>query len=605
MSLKCDELSVHKLFKNYSRIDIPKYQRGYNWSKKEVTQFMDDLQNCFESNSNDKKFHHFFGGIVAIDHTDNGKNDDNLEIIDGQQRLTTFVLFVAQIVANVDKYIDDPQSKLTEEQVVRLRKFSNGLKYNYLFYKDEFKVTKGDELKLSPTISDLDCFRDVLDGNLLKKSQYKRNSHKKIIESFKTLDSFVKGKIVNFKKFSVVLANLEKVRKVLEDNCRLIFITTSDRNYAYQYFQVLNDRGMKLSVGNLLKADTLRLLEENGFHKRTSDVAELWDIILEDKPEEADKNLQAVYMARVGKRPHKLELPRQIMEEVIGIDQLKVNSKYGHRLKEKVRSIVKDVATVRRLKKALWVPDDNSSNSWKKERLNTLILYLRNRLVLPFLLALSKCQSDQFYETVTILERYVCRYINIQKLSASSLEEVLLEHAPKFYQRKYYKGAFLEDLKQLLVSKTSENQFRADLSELRFHKGISRENLLKVFFSILEYHWSYTGEDLEPKYEVNGHTANLSDICVEHIFPQESSKLWTDDDLEGVVHDLGNLTVLRTKERIVGIDRPFGEKRDMFRRSSFQLSRVIAKEKIWTSKELEKRQLELIDKAVQIFIPIK
>lgn len=605
MTLKCDELSVHKLFKSYSQLKIPKYQRGYTWNKKQVSEFMDDLQNCFEGDSDDKSLHHFFGGIVAIVSKDIETNSEYLEIIDGQQRLTTFVLFVAQIVNNITKYIEKFKSEMTNEQINRLRKFSNGLRYNYLFFKEEFKITNEDALKLSPTASDVHCFRDIIEGVVVKKNQYKRSSNKNIVESYNTLDNFVSGKIVNFKKPATVLKHLDRILEVLEQQSRLIFITTPDRNYAYQYFQVLNDRGMRLSAGNLLKADTLRLLEERGFHELTNETAELWDEILFDKPEETDKNLNTVYAARTGKRPNKNELPRQFMDDVLTIDRLKVNSKFGPRLRTKVNSVVEDVATVKRLRKATWVPENCTIVPWQRERLNSLVILLKNQIVIPLLLALTNCHSTQFYDMVTILERYICRYINIQKLNASSLEGVFLDFAPKFYDRKFPKKLFLNELKKILDKETSETQFRADLSELKFQRGKPREYLIKVFFSILENHWNSTGESLEPDYEMLGQTSDLKDLSIEHIYPCHFSKLWHDEGLDGVVHSLGNLTVLRGKEKIVADDKPFQEKREMFRRSSFRVNREVSKTNDWTFEELEVRQSALIDKAVNILIPIK
>lgn len=603
MTLKCEELSVHKLFKHYTQIMIPKYQRGYNWNKKQVLQFIDDLERCFDSDVNDKELHHFFGGIVAIASKNSENNDDVLEVIDGQQRLSTFVLFVAQIINSVEKYINEFKENLSEEHVKRLRKFSNGLRFNYVFYKDDFGITEEDELKLLPTVNDTDCFRNVIEGNLITKNQYKRDSHRSIVEAYKTLEKFVQGKIVNLKKPIVVFRNLERIRKVMEDNCRLIFITTPDRDYAYQYFQVLNDRGMRLSTGNLLKADTLRLMEENGASDRTTDLALLWDEILADKPEETDKNLQTVYLARVGKRPNKLDLSKQFKDNVLMINELRTNSKYGLRLQNKVQKIVDDVSTIRDLKKGVWVPENSEIIPWKRERLTSLVLYLKNRLVIPLLLSLTKCQPNQFYDMVVFLERFVCRYINIQKLNAGLLEEVFLEFSQKFYQKKFPKELFFRKLNNLLERETSESQFRADLLELRYQKGTLRLNLLKVFFSILENHWIHDEEDREPGDDWYEHTANLKELKLEHIYPQIYSKHWQDDELDEVVHDLGNLTLLLEKEGMVEEDQTFAEKRGMFRKSSFYLSRVIAKERNWTLNELEKRQSELIDKAVEIFFP--
>ncbi len=60
---------------------VPPYQRAYAWEKKQLEQFVSDL--------NDKPKDYYYGHFI-LEKT----NDDCYEIIDGQQRITTFILFL-------------------------------------------------------------------------------------------------------------------------------------------------------------------------------------------------------------------------------------------------------------------------------------------------------------------------------------------------------------------------------------------------------------------------------------------------------------------------------------------------------------------------------
>ncbi|GMO50804.1 MAG: DUF262 domain-containing protein [Treponemataceae bacterium] len=86
------------LFKNRNNIRIPVYQRAYSWGRKEYGQFFDDL---IEQNG---KPYHF--GLFIFEYGKNGV----YFVIDGQQRLTTAVLFLAALAktkAVKNENIDD------------------------------------------------------------------------------------------------------------------------------------------------------------------------------------------------------------------------------------------------------------------------------------------------------------------------------------------------------------------------------------------------------------------------------------------------------------------------------------------------------------------
>lgn len=603
MSLKCDELSVHKLFKTYSRIKIPKYQRGYAWKKEAVVKFVDDLNECFNSKPSDN-LHHFFGGIVAILSKDDSSNEECIEIVDGQQRLTTFVFFVAQLVNNIERYLNEFDANLEEEYKDRLRKFAKGLKYNYLYFRDEFGDEGDEECRLTPTFNDIDCYKKVLENVPMRKSRHNRDSNNNIIESSLILDDFVRGKIVNFKKPAIILKNLEKIKKVLEDDCRLIFITTPDRNYAYRYFQVLNNRGVGLSTGDLLKAETLRLLDDHGCEEEIVEAAEMWDSILTAKPTVTERTFKWIYLARTGKHPSPIiGFADQFLKRIIDVHSLRINSKYGQRMKERIDSVVTDATVIDNLASAQWQPQNVDLDPWKQERLRSLVLHLKQKMAIPLLLALTKCSPKDFYDAIIILERVVCRYINIQKLRPSKLEDMFLRNMKKIYNGKFDREKFRNDLSSLLREVTSDNQFRVNLEEFVYRSN--RVDILRVFYSVLEnyYEWSCTDIESEPQYEVNIHTSDVNNLVIEHVYPEYQSLHWEDEDLDPVIDNIGNLTVLGASEKNVEDDRSFREKRTMFKHSKFKINGLISDHTNWSFREFESRHKHLIEKAVKIFRP--
>ena len=91
------------------RYSIPIYQRPYSWEEKNIKDFLEPIFDSFKevneikSETNAKPV--FFGTIQL----DLNKDDNTLDIVDGQQRLTTFLLFLDLLQRNEinpKEYID-------------------------------------------------------------------------------------------------------------------------------------------------------------------------------------------------------------------------------------------------------------------------------------------------------------------------------------------------------------------------------------------------------------------------------------------------------------------------------------------------------------------
>ena len=88
---------IDEIFKPKDKIYyfIPKYQREYTWSYNEWYNLYTDLQ---ENNEG-----YFIGSIICINTND--ANYPRLEVIDGQQRLTTLCIFLAAIYKTKEVFV--------------------------------------------------------------------------------------------------------------------------------------------------------------------------------------------------------------------------------------------------------------------------------------------------------------------------------------------------------------------------------------------------------------------------------------------------------------------------------------------------------------------
>ena len=81
------QLGLAKILKQ-NRLVVPANQRDYSWTRKQVRTLFQDLARAISEG--DKSY--FLGTIVTIPR-DNGV----LEVVDGQQRLATTAIFLAQV----------------------------------------------------------------------------------------------------------------------------------------------------------------------------------------------------------------------------------------------------------------------------------------------------------------------------------------------------------------------------------------------------------------------------------------------------------------------------------------------------------------------------
>jgi hypothetical protein len=106
------------------RFEIPAYQRAYSWGKKEIEEFLNDLRQVA---------HAYYLGHYLFEK----KDADTLYVIDGQQRLTTCVIFFSclhhtlrqrlemgeaitiDLARVADRYLEDATRKVTKLKTVK------------------------------------------------------------------------------------------------------------------------------------------------------------------------------------------------------------------------------------------------------------------------------------------------------------------------------------------------------------------------------------------------------------------------------------------------------------------------------------------------------
>ena len=87
------------------RFEIPFFQRGYAWERRQWDQLFLDIREQvideLESGFHVQEVEHFFGPIVVLERTGGAVELKNFLVIDGQQRITTVYLLLGAIRSEI------------------------------------------------------------------------------------------------------------------------------------------------------------------------------------------------------------------------------------------------------------------------------------------------------------------------------------------------------------------------------------------------------------------------------------------------------------------------------------------------------------------------
>ena len=219
---------------------IPQYQRSYSWESEQRRDLFRDIRQSFDS---DGTTDHFMSTIVAL-RRDSVKiivtEYQKVDIVDGQQRITTLVVLLKAIAEALD------QSDETQESVRR---------------DIERKLVKADEASqlLLQTNHDTDDYfsKYIREGVHVPVTDAKTLAGKQLLMAIDECKIFVK----NWQSDGYSLVDL--VSHLLN---RLTFILheIADERLVYTVFEVLNSRGLEVSWFDRLKSMVMAIAFEGG-----------------------------------------------------------------------------------------------------------------------------------------------------------------------------------------------------------------------------------------------------------------------------------------------------------------------------------------------------
>ncbi len=212
---------------------IPPYQRAYSWERKHRRDMFDDILNLKEKPNN----LHFMATIVGL-HTATiqilADDYDRIDIVDGQQRLTTLVILLkiiekklTDLLKDADREARTPEARLEQELQELLVK------------QDEASL-----ILLQTNHDQNEYFVDFIrEGTITQESEADTLADRELLRAFQECKNYVRDK----------WEDPVELLHILKNRLLFIFYQTHDEETVHTIFESLNNRGLDVSPLEILK----------------------------------------------------------------------------------------------------------------------------------------------------------------------------------------------------------------------------------------------------------------------------------------------------------------------------------------------------------------
>ena len=572
LSRQFEGLSVH------SYLTVPQYQRFYAWKEKQVKDLLTDIEEAIE----EKETAFFLGPILL---SQDSKKEEALEITDGQQRLVTVSIILAQIMHELMR---------TEEQDKQLK-----------------RVRK--------------CLSKTTDTNLseLGSADLRMDfSHTAEDEQYKLM--VCQGQSMGNGKFGIAIKIIknyfdakqpEEISEYLNfllNKVYFVAITGVSYHHVNKIFETLNDRGEPLNQLELFKNLIISQIPPS-------------DKDRDRKKEKQFLRIEGCYIS-LGKDILKMERYLQVYtwihhgyqktysnsskKDLYRFWKKHIQKKSKEKRAQYAEEVIGDIYNYIGLykpsiqaKDAFW---DKHLPQGKKEfhKFRKVIEFIsRYNVSQPLLFSLLLAHkndpcSSQFLKCCEIVYALLARiWTTHGLLRPAKIEEMFTKSAHAITTKKI--KATPEDLFSHIKNDVANTKY-IDLMEDKKFKGlISQINYDEKNLDRPKFILSEIVRRDQPGIEV-GPSASI-----EHVLPRGEEHLpdWKEFEFENHFHNkhkLGNMVLLQDNENRNIDGDSFDKKKKVYEKSPFELTKRVAKEPNWGVSQIHKQQAWYVRRFIEI-----
>ncbi|HEQ0128737.1 TPA: DUF262 domain-containing protein [Pseudomonas aeruginosa] len=542
LHLKISSLLDGRLFR------IPEYQRAYSWTSRQRNDLFGDIEEAFRSGRE-----HFMATLVALARETREIGVDEfktVELVDGQQRVTTLVILLKAIEKTLDE-ADSLQQKVKRELGELLVK---GDEHSLILLQTNHDSSKVFVSYIRTGIIDADSAVTAADRNLISAA----NDCERFVQRWK-------------EGGNGILQLVATIRNRLS----IIYHELADEATVYRVFEVLNSRGLDVKWIDKLKSQLMALIfehvEDGTRNEAVREMQVIWQNIyrsLENSTKIGDEALRFAGAWASEYRPNRIpsEADSTALLTATAGTQLKTIAQVGHQLEVVVQANLK---------------------LFKDERLSAVTRIVHARFVASAIL-LRKFDPKTEAELLGKWERVTFRIYELANRDSRYKVGEYIRLGYEIYKGNLDKEAILKGLDKISTGYSIDEVL--DIVDWESCYDGWQNQLRYLLFRYDEYLSKKAGQKLNGSQWGKIWSQDPSS-SIEHITPQSSN--------EPYINHLGNLTMLPPGVNSSLKDKPPIVKSENYRHSglvgTIEVGKIIKDSQCWDEKSVMERAQKIVE----------
>jgi hypothetical protein len=539
-----DQLLYGRLFR------IPQYQRTYSWQKKHRGDLLKDIQHVWALKEKDRS--HFMATIVGLrreKRTIMTKEHQVIEVVDGQQRITTLIVLLKAIAkalgrsrpseARIGQELDET---LVKPDKVSLLLLNHDINH---YFADYLRTGEHPPAKTANTLAD-----------------------RELLSAMEDCEKFVG-------EWQSSGGSLEKLVSLLKNRLTFVFHEIGDEGLVYTVFEVLNSRGLEVSWFDRLKSMLMAIVFEAETGNKSEiidEVHQLWTDIYRRVGLRLGLSTESLRFAATLRLP---QCPSRPLSEEDAAELLREQSKDGP---------AKVIETTKWLKTVTDAVDELVAD----RRRNAVTEIVQARMVATAVYLRRDFNQDERAKILRRWENVTFRIYGMFRKDARTGVGDYVRLAWRIAKEKLSAAEILAELSNIGAGFPAGDAIN-NLRKTNCYDGWQEE--LRYFFYRYE---EYLARKAGQKF-INKHWNRIWEEkpaeSIEHILPQSSAS--------DCVHWLGNLLVLPPElNSQLGAKAPKDKTQDYSKTGLLVTQEVVDRLSRWRQKTIKEREGELLQWAL-------
>ena len=574
---------------------IPDYQRGYAWEPKQWKDFVQDIDALVD----DEIENHYAGTIVIYQPKEKPtelygtRKLEIVDIVDGQQRLTTCSLYLSIIL----EYLIGLGEKEFKAEIP-----------NYL--------RSGAKSKLKLNNDTTDFFFDLISKGSTN-VEASTVHQKRLLESYEYLERHIDEQLVkrgtNGMDYSkdLFIAYFKDLFDAITRKLNFSFNTIEVESEIGMTFELMNSRGKGLSSLELLKNylmywvyRNVSLPNENEDLIRT--INKSWKEVyrnIADCDGDEDQCLKMTWILYHSHSPKSWNSYEGFKNNNV-IPLRDFSQKTKEDTQKFIAAITSGLAEISRHYSAIIKPLENSDIKEECTWLTKIHNARRVANYLPLIVAARRgvvageIAGKSYIDLLKSLELFSYRVFLWAEKRSNTGQSQFYRWAYEIFRKVHCAESVTNGILGAINWHYSKNDFRKELQK-GFYDWYDYPELLR--YTLYEYElWLLESEGKGAKPRIEWH--DLNDATLEHILPQEPNsewkKKWSPDDIGKYLHDISNIVLTKNNSHYSNFD--FARKKGKpgtgycYANSDIRQERKISEFEDWTPASCKQRREELV-----------